>query len=91
MRAIVLDVVYAPSLGSTCAGDRVVPLLASRPGARDAYVLGVSADERWKLMLVDLAPGHTAAVYVAAPAVRFLDLTDAATPVIASFDLGPGA
>ena len=91
MRAIVLDIQYAPSPGSTCTGERVVPLLASRPGAPDASVLGITEYQRLKLMLVDLTPDHTAAVYVAGPEVRFSDLVIAATPVIASFDLAPGA
>lgn len=84
--ATVLDLQLAadPPL---CEGAPYVVLIASRPGAPDAYGWGLGAGDRARLWLVDLGGGHTTGVFVVGPAERFTSLLVRAAPILRSLRL----
>ncbi|KQU68299.1 hypothetical protein [Phycicoccus sp. Root101] len=70
-----------------CEGNPYVALIASRPGAPDAYAWGLGKKEQTRLWLVDLGGGHTSSVFVIGPKETFEELLQRAQPILATLRL----
>ncbi len=70
-----------------CEGEPYAVLIASRPGASDAYGWGVGEASQARLWLLDLGGGHTSAVFVIGPKATFSALLQQAEPVLATLKL----
>lgn len=70
-----------------CDGSPYAVLIASRPGAPDAYGWGMGKGEQARLWLLDLGGGHTAGVFVIGPKATFGTLLRRAQPILATLKL----
>ena len=70
-----------------CQGESYAALIASRPGAPDAYGWGVGEKNQGRLWLLDLGGGHTSGVFVIGPKATFGALLSRAKPILATLRL----
>ena len=85
--AEVVDVHIAPG-ATTCQG--FVSLIASRTSKPDPFNFGVFGDQQMRVVLIDIAPQRTVAVFIDdALEHRYDELAAAAMPIIKSFTFAP--
>lgn len=70
-----------------CEGEPYAVIIASRPGAPDAYGWGVGEKNQARLWLLDLGGGHTSGVFVIGPKATFGALLSRAEPILATLKL----
>jgi hypothetical protein len=85
--AEVVDVNIAPD-ATTCGG--FVSLIASRTAKPDPFNFGVFGDQQMRVVLVDIAPERTVAVFIDDNLEHTYDeLAAVAMPIIESFTFSP--
>jgi hypothetical protein len=85
--AEVVDVHIAPN-ATTCQG--FVSLIASRTSKPDPFNFGVFGDQQMRVVLIDIAPQRTVAVFIDdALEHRYDELAAVAMPIIESFTFTP--
>jgi hypothetical protein len=86
---MVLDIRMAPSRTKVCPGDSgpSMPLLMGPSGAIDSWSLGIGANERWRVVLIDLGVGKTVVIVVGDNSTpsRFDALIAQAMPIVTTF------
>ena len=86
-----IDVAIKEDRGSVCAANGGVPVLRQGGEAtdgQDGWARRITAGERWRLILLDVAKGRTMAVLISDASVpsRFDDLVAQAMPIVTSFE-----